>query len=741
MQPATRPGRLDVLARYGSDRLRRMTVELHTRFRGLGLPLDLVAYRPPDLPRAIDEARVAALAAGDDPNAQALLAVLERDLDPAELEDLSEHGVDAKAPLKEAVEAVQEAAQDVAADADRVLLEELLREFDASYSEIKNGRGLLDFNDLELEARALLQSRPEVAQECRERFVEVMVDEFQDTNALQVELVELVRGGDLFLVGDEFQSIYRFRRADVNVYRERRAQAGDELVALTENYRSAPHILDLVNETFTRESGSAYTDLVAANGAEPDPGLPSVELLLTDIRACKEEELIWRTAEAESIAERVAELVGQGHCGYGDVVLLFEAGTDAGIYEGELRKLGIPTVRATGRGYYGQQEVGDILQYLRLLLNRTDDRALLSVLASPLVGLSPDGLALLRLATRRAAAIGAFEPGRWPQDYSESDNRLAQAFRLRFERLVDQHTSLSLEQLCERVVAEHDFDLALLARPDGDRRLANVRKLIRLAREYEQLRGPDLDGFVRFCEEQADLASREGDAAIADEGGDAVMLMTVHAAKGLEFEVVVIADAGRRPGGALERRRGRLPRPGRVSRRSRHRHQPAGAGAEGAPGRRGAGGRRGGQAQAVRGDDPRAPPPDHQRRHRPANRQHADRGPLPDPRHRASLGGRRRPGENVRGGQDRAPLRGAGARGVRVRPAAPVRGVSRDAARPAAVRAGRPAACTRRPPDVLQRTGAVRPLRLPVLRPAAAPPAGARAGARARAGDGRRRGR
>jgi ATP-dependent exoDNAse (exonuclease V) beta subunit len=98
-------------------------------------------------------------------------------------------------------------------------------------------------------------------------------------------------------------------------------------------------------------------------------------------------------------------------------------------------------------------------------------------------------------------------------------------------------------------VAEHDFDLALLARADGDRRLANVRKLIRLAREYEQLRGPDLEGFVQFCEEQADLASREGDAAIADEGGDAVMLMTVHAAKGLEFEVVVIADAGRRPGG------------------------------------------------------------------------------------------------------------------------------------------------------------------------------------------------
>ena len=581
------PGRLDVLARYGSDRLRRMTVELHTRLRGLGLPLDLVAYRPPDLPRAIDEARVAALGAGDDPNAQALLAVLGRDLDPAELVDLSEHGVDAKAPLKEAVEAVQEAAQDVAADADRVLLEELLREFDASYSEIKNGRGLLDFNDLELEARALLQSRPEVAQECRERFVEVMVDEFQDTNALQVELVELVRGGDLFLVGDEFQSIYRFRRADVNVYRERRAQAGDELVALTENYRSAPHILDLVNETFTRESGSAYTDLVAANGAEPDPGLPSVELLLTDIRACKEEELIWRTAEAESIAERVAELVGQGHCGYGDVVLLFEAGTDAGIYEGELRKLGIPTVRATGRGYYGQQEVGDILQYLRLLLNRTDDRALLSVLASPLVGLSPDGLALLRLATRRAAAIGAFEPGRWPQDYSESDNRLAQAFRLRFERLgrpahlaqpgAALRAGRRRARLRPRAARPPRRRPAARQRPQADPAGARVRAAARArpGRVRALLRGAGRSGLARGRRRDRRRGWRRGDA---DDGP-----------RGEGPRVRGGGDRRRRSPArwTLERRRCRLPGPGRVSRRSRHWHQPAGAGDEGASGRRG----------------------------------------------------------------------------------------------------------------------------------------------------------
>jgi ATP-dependent helicase/nuclease subunit A len=488
------PDRVDLLARYGRDRLRRMTVELHSRLRGLGMPLELVAFRPP---------------ADDDKD-----VVAERE-----------------------------------ADADRLLLHALLEGYGRCYSAVKARRSLLDFNDLELEARSLLREHSDVAEAYRDRFVEIMVDEFQDTNRLQVELVGLVRGGDLFLVGDEFQSIYRFRRADVDVYRAQRDAAGEEAIALDENYRSRPHVLDLVNEVFRREFGDRYRDLKPAGRFEGGGPSSMVELFLTDIRACKEDDVAWRAAEAEAIAGRVSELVANGHCLPGDVVLLFEAGTDAGIYEDALQEQGLPTVRATGRGYYDQREVSDLLTYLRLLRNRTDDRSLLAVLASPLVGISNDGLAQIRMATRRAAAIGAFEPARWPQSLSEDDNRLGQAFKLRYDRLVDAVAGLSLEGLCERIVAEHDFDLALLARSDGDRRLANVRKLIRLAREYEQLRGPDLEGFVRFCEEQADLAAREGEAAIADEGGDAVLLMTVHAAKGLEFPVVVLADAGRLPGG------------------------------------------------------------------------------------------------------------------------------------------------------------------------------------------------
>ena len=488
------PDRLDLLARYGRDRLRRMVVDLHHRLRGLGLTLDLRPYVEPSPEDA-------------------------------------------------------EAEAERAAAADLALIQDLLGMFDGEYLRIKQARGRLDFNDLELQARDLLRARPAIAEGYRDRFAEVMVDEFQDTNRLQVELVELVCGADLFLVGDEFQSIYRFRRADVGVYRQQRDQAGESLIALDHNYRSRGHVLDLVNEAYTREFDGRYQELVAAGGFEGEPPAAAVEVLLTDVRACRNDEVAWRSAEAAAIAERVQALVEAGRCGPGEVVLLFDAGTDAGLYEDALRERGLPTVRATGRGYYGQREVGDLLAYLRLLVNRTDDRALLTVLASPLVGISNDGLGLIRLATRRAAAIAAFEPARWPQALTERDNRLGRAFKLRYDRLAERQAGFSLEQLCEAIVAEHDFDLALLTRPDGDRRLANVRKLVRLAREYEQLRGPDLAGFVRFCEEQADLAAREGEAAIADEGGDAVVLMTVHSAKGLEFPVVVLADAGRRPGG------------------------------------------------------------------------------------------------------------------------------------------------------------------------------------------------
>ena len=309
-----------------------------------------------------------------------------------------------------------------------------------------------------------------------------------------------------FFVGDEFQSIYGFRHADVGVFRERR-EAASNLLALMRNYRSRPEVLAVVNHLFGPDFGEGFQPL-AASGEFPDPvfGTP-VELLVTDKQSYADSGTHWRRAEARHIARRVRELVDTGAAEPGEIVLLFAAGTDAEWYEDELRAAGLPTYRATGKGYFGQQQVVDLLAYLRLLHNRYDDEALLTVLASPLVGVSNDALVLIRRAAGKRPIFVGVERG-VPPTLAADDARLVRAFRQRYDRLAEASERLSLERLCEQILVEHDYDLAVLAQWDGRRRYANLRKLARLARSYEELRGPDVEGFVRFVREQEAAGSR-----------------------------------------------------------------------------------------------------------------------------------------------------------------------------------------------------------------------------------------
>jgi ATP-dependent exoDNAse (exonuclease V) beta subunit len=430
------------------------------------------------------------------------------------------------------------------------LLQELLERFAVEYTAAKRRESVVDFEDLQLAARDLLRADEAVREEMQLRFRMIMVDEFQDTNRLQCELVELLAHPELtevFTVGDEFQSIYGFRHADLEVFRERRAQA-PSLLALTRNYRSRPQVLSAVNHLFGDAFGDDYQSL-AASADFPDPvfGHP-VELLVTDKPSFAGTGLHWRTGEAMRIARRVRELVDSGEAEPGEIVVLFAAGTDAERYEEALRREGLPTYRATGRGYFGQQQVVDLLAYLRLLHNRYDDVALTTVLASPFVGVSNDALVLLRRNAPRRPLFTALERG-LPDGLASSDERLLRAFLQRYERLVRASSRLGLEALCERIVSDHDYDLAILALWDGSRRFANLRKLGRLAGDYESIRGADLAGFVRFVREQDALGAKELEAVAVEEGGGAVRLLTIHAAKGLEFKVVIVADAGRDIGG------------------------------------------------------------------------------------------------------------------------------------------------------------------------------------------------
>jgi len=549
------PDRLRLLATYGADGLRRMLTGVYETLRSAGRDLSLDIGARGDLAGRVEELRDAARCLADEPAstdnqrtaATQLLALLDRDTRADRLMDLSGFRASGEraASYEDARRATEQAALDEAASRDRAHLQELLERFAEAYAEAKARESALDFEDLQLHARNLLRDNPEIRERESLRFRSIMVDEFQDTNRLQCDLVDLLRsqGTEVFFVGDEYQSIYGFRHADVGVFRERRASA-EQLLPLTLNYRSRPEVLAAVNELFGSHFGDQFQPLAAA--AEfPDPvfGHP-VELLITDKSSYSDTDVHWRRAEARAVARRVRELVDTGIAVAGEIVLLFAAGTDAEVYEEELRKTGLPTYRATGRGYFGQQQVVDLLSYLRLLHNRYDDTALLTVLASPFVGISNNGLALVRRAASKRPLFAGIEHS-LPPALDERDTRLLRAFRQRFDRLSDAMARLSLERLCERIVGDHDYDLAVLAQWDGRRRYANMRKLARLARSYEELRGPDVEGFVRFVGEQEAVGARELEAVAEEEGADAVRLLTIHAAKGLEFKVVIVADAGR----------------------------------------------------------------------------------------------------------------------------------------------------------------------------------------------------
>src|SRR5829696_306615 len=413
-----------------------------------------------------------------------------------------------------------------------------------------------------------------------------MVDEFQDTNRLQLDLLEALERGNLFAVGDEFQSIYRFRHADVGIFRERRERLGAGRVrGLRANFRSAPELLDALNAAFAPVFGERFQPLVAGREREaapaagsgelrlfdPDPpaGAPPVELLITDTRGWDEHagdlglvalaEQPWRRAEARLVAHRLREEVRAGRRP-GDVVVLVRATASLRLFEQALEEQGLPTYVVGGRGYWSQEQVRDGLAYLAALANPRDETAFYGVLASPFCGAGSDALVLLAQAGREckrgpwaALRAAAGEGAAWLEDVPAEDRERLLRFAAFFAAERARAERLAPETLLERAITVTGYDLAILARAGGERRLANLRKLMRMAREYEHAEGRDLRGFLDFAATQDLAEAREGEAALESDGLDAVRLMTIHRAKGLEFPVVCVADLGRLGAGGRPR--------------------------------------------------------------------------------------------------------------------------------------------------------------------------------------------
>jgi ATP-dependent helicase/nuclease subunit A len=445
------------------------------------------------------------------------------------------------------------------------LLAELLERFGAAYELLKRERGAVDFDDLELGAKDLLEKDEHVRQTWAERFELMMVDEFQDTNPRQLAILEALERGNLFTVGDELQSIYGFRHADVSLFGARReglAERGGSL-SLTRNFRGRKPLLDVVNVVFAERFGDGFTQLEAGRTQAAMSEEPIVELLLTHKRGWDDDESLaaqiagdlppaprWRQAEARLLAKRVCELVESGETRAGDVAVLLRAVGDLEVYERALQEQGLSTLATVG-GFWGRQQVGDLVTYLRALANPLDELALYGTLASPLVGVSSDGLALLGAAAKatRRSVWETLEHLR--KDLSDvrlpaADRALMAEFRSRFEAERAAASRRTISQLIERALDASGYLEHVLSLSWPERRLANVHKLLRVARRYEASEGRDLRGFLDEVAHQQDgLSGAEPDAPVADAEFDAVRLMSIHAAKGLEFGVVCVADLGR----------------------------------------------------------------------------------------------------------------------------------------------------------------------------------------------------
>ncbi len=581
--------REELVATYDIDGLRGIVTAVHAELRSRG-------EAEPRLPEPPASDPVEAIAAAIEAAGQALEELKESDpkREPVEraLARLSEPGPTpgldelwalrpgskAKAilPFREAIEAaISRTAEAGEGGVAYRHLAELLGLFSARFEAAKERRAGIDFEDLQILAARLLE-RAEIGEAYRTRFSHLLVDEFQDTNRLQLRLIEALRGprSELVAVGDEFQSIYGFRHADLEVFRRQRQlveqRADAELMELSGNFRSRPELIAAVNLFGAALLGPSYRPLrvgaVPADDAPIGQG-PPVELLLTGRDGWDEEEIELEPAidgrtplnclaEARAVAARLRELADAG-TDRGEMVVLLRAFTHLDAYEDSLERAGLRPYVVGGRGYWSQQQVSDVCALLATIANPLDDQALFGALASPACGAAPDTLWLLRAAAgkrrhvwpalERLVAAGEAElaePERLADIPAHELRAAARASQATIASLRERGPRLSLAALIEAATTETGYDLAVLMRPAGEARFANVRKLMRLAAEFESREGRDLRGLLDFLAARAE-SDAEAQAATAAEGHDGVRVMTVHNAKGLEFDVVAVPDLSR----------------------------------------------------------------------------------------------------------------------------------------------------------------------------------------------------
>jgi ATP-dependent helicase/nuclease subunit A len=450
------------------------------------------------------------------------------------------------------------------------LLEQTLLE----YQSRKDEREGLDFDDLEGLTAQLLTAHPEVRAQIQSKLRAVLVDEFQDTNDRQRQIVYALAGFsphpnhlplgdgdslpfsgeglgmragvDLFIVGDSKQSIYRFRSADVTVFRQVQADirdSGGELIELDLTFRAHKPLLEQLNALLAPILGE--TDDPARPYAVPFAPLkayrpnpvreniqpPFIEFHLGMGESADE----GRAAAAQALAQRLRELHQTECFAWGDMALLFRSSTAYDVYENALEAAGVPFVTVAGHGFYDRPEIRDLLNLLAAIADPIDDLALVGALRSPAFAIPDAEIYKLRYPTSSPAKI---------IDSLRSSAIHPSSFIFHPLSILTELHALSSRApaaaILKRLLDLTHYRAILSTLPNGLRMIRNVEKLLA---DAHRSRLVSLTDFLAYVQTLRDVGLREGEAPADSSNAGAVQLMTVHKAKGLEFPLTVLADA------------------------------------------------------------------------------------------------------------------------------------------------------------------------------------------------------
>lgn len=439
-------------------------------------------------------------------------------------------------------------------------------DFDRTYSQEKKRRKLLDFSDLEHMAIRLLTDRytgkpTKIAQEISRRYVEIMVDEYQDSNQVQEVIFEAIsrNGKNRFMVGDVKQSIYRFRLADPSLflkkyetypYAQAAQEDGPRKILLSENFRSRPEILDACNAVFRlvmrKTVGELdYGEAEALRPGRPFPALdhPAVELhCLTT--SDEEETRDKQDLEADFVAARIHRMLLEGTqitdgdgtrtVRPGDITILMRSvANNAQAYLEALRRYGIPAVCNRGGSLLDTTEVQLLVAMLQVLDNPHQDVPLLAILASPVFGYAPETLAASRASNRTDDFY----------DLMLSQPETYESFLTPFQQLRKEAAWLPIHMLVDSIFYQTGLDSVFSAMADGVQRRKNLMAFRSAAVLFEANGIRSLTNFLAYLEE---LRAGGGQLPVPQgDGQDAVTIMSVHKSKGLEFPVVFLCDLSR----------------------------------------------------------------------------------------------------------------------------------------------------------------------------------------------------